>query len=332
MHTIGKRIRLAWLVMVGIATVIGGLSCQQAIAQGNSTQIVVPYAPGGTTDILARIIARNLGDSLGTSVIVENRPGAGTSIAAAFVARSPADGKTLLMATSTTLAVNPWLYKKLNYSPIADFAPIAQVASVPLAVVVNPSVHAKTLADLVALAKASSSGLNYASAGNGSPQHLVAEMFKTATGAKLVHVPYKGSSPALTDLVAGHVDVMFTDIAPALPFIKAGLLRVLAVTSLTRVSVLPNVPTIAESRITGTGGFEAAAWQGVVAPAATPQATIDKLNVAIVKIMALPDVKVLLEEDGVEIRTSSPAQFSAYIRSELSRWEKVVKASGAMID
>ena len=332
MHLFDQGSRLAWLIKVGLAACLGAISCQQTLAQGNNTQIVVPYAPGGTTDILGRIIARNLGETLGTPVIIVNKPGAGTGIAAAFVARSPADGKTLLMATSTTLAVNPWLYKKLNYNPVTDFAPIAQVASVPLAVVVNPSVEAKTLADLVALARASSSGLNYASAGNGSPQHLVAEMFRSATGAKLVHVPYKGSSPALTDVVAGNISVMFTDIAPALPFIQAGKLRVLAVTSLKRVSALPNVPTIAESGISGTKNFDAVAWQGVVAPAGTPQATINKLSAEIVRIMSLPEVKTLLERDGVEISTSTPTQFSAYLRSELSRWEKVVKDSGATID
>lgn len=332
MYWLDKCSALEWLVKAGLAVFMGAISCQQTLAQGNNTQIVVPYAPGGTTDILGRIIARNLGESLGTPVIVENKPGAGTGIAAAFVAHAPADGRTLLMATSTTLAVNPWLYKKLNYNPASDFAPIAQVASVPLAVVVHPSVEARSLADLVALAKASSGGLNYASAGNGSPQHLVAEMFRSVTGAKLVHVPYKGSSPALTDVVAGHISVMFTDIAPALPFIQAGNLRVLAVTSSKRVSALPNVPTIAESGISGTNGFDAVAWQGVVAPAGTPQATINKLSTEIIRIMSLPEVKARLEKDGVEILTSTSIQFSAYLRSELSRWEKVVKESGATID
>ena len=331
MHSLGKRSTLAWLLKAGLAPCMGALSFS-ALAQEKNTVLVVPYTPGGTTDILGRIIAQKLGESLATTVIVDNRPGAGTSIGADLVARSPADGKTLLMATSTTLAVNPWLYKKLSYNPVTDFTPIALVASVPLAVVVHPSVEAKTFADLVALAKSRSNGLNYASAGNGSPHHLVAEMLKSATGARLVHVPYRGSAPALSDIVAGHVSVMFTDIAPALPFIQSGKLRVLTVTSSRRVPALPNVPTIAESRIPGTAGFEAAAWQGVVAPAGTPQATIDKLSTEIIRIMSLPEVKTRLEKDGVEIRTGTSTQFSAYLRSELPRWEKVVKDSGATVD
>lgn len=331
MHPFSKRNTLAWLVQAGLASCIWVISFQ-AIAQGEKTQIVVPYPPGGTTDILGRLLAQKLGESLNTPVIVENKPGAGTGIGAAFVARAPADGKTLLMATSTTLAMNPWLYKKLDYNPVKDFSPIAQVASVPLAVVVHPSVEVKTLADLVAVVKTKSDGLAYASAGNGSPHHLAGEMFKSATGAKLVHVPYRGSAAALTDLVAGHIPMMFTDIAPALPFIQAGKIRVLAVTSAKRVSALPNVPTIAESRIPGTGDFEAVAWQGVVAPAGTPQAVIGKLNTEIIRIMSLPEVRSRLERDGVEIRTSTPAQFATYLRSELSRWEKVVKESGATVD
>lgn len=331
MHPFGRRNALVWLVRAGLASCIWAVSFQ-AIAQGKNTQIVVPYPPGGTTDTLGRILAQKLGESLSAPVIVENKPGAGTGVGAALVARAPADGKTLLMATSTTLAVNPWLYKKLDYNPVSDFSPIAQVASVPLAVVVHPSVEVKTLADLVAVAKAKLDGLAYASAGNGSPHHLAAEMLKSATGAKLVHVPYKGSASALTDLVAGHIPVMLTDIAPALSFIQAGKIRVLAVTSAKRVSALPNVPTIAESRIPGTDGFEAVAWQGVVAPAGTPQAVIGKLSTEIIRIMSLPEVRSRLERDGVEIRTSTPAQFATYLRSELSRWEKVVKESGATVD
>lgn len=327
-----KRKTLSWLFMTGVASCLGTTSLL-VHAQQNTTQIIVPYAPGGTTDILGRIIADKLPKYLGTPAIVENKPGAGTAIGATYVARSPADGKMLLMATSTTLAVNPALYKKLAYNPQKDFAPVAQVAAVPLAVVVHPSVDVKTLADLVALAKSKKPGdLNYASAGNGSPHHLVAEMFCSAAGVKLTHVAYKGSSPALTDVVAGHIPMMFTDIAPALPFIQSGRLKVLAVTSANRVPALPNVPTVAESRIPGTKDFEGVAWQGLVAPAGTPQATIDKLSSAIVTIMSLPEVKGKLEQDGVEVRTRTASQFADYIASEYPRWGKAVKESGATID
>jgi tripartite-type tricarboxylate transporter receptor subunit TctC len=328
----GKRKTLSWLAAAGVVACFGATSLH-AQAQAKNIQIVVPYAPGGTTDILGRILAEKLADPMATSVIVENKPGAGTVIGASYVARSPADGKTLLVATSTTLAVNPWLYKKLSYNPVKDFAPVALIAAVPLALVVHPSVEAKTLAELVALAKSGKAGtLNYASAGNGSPHHLVAEMFKSAVGIKLLHIPYKGSSPALTDVVAGHIPMMFTDIAPALPFILSGRLKVLAVTSQKRVSALPNVATIAESQLPGTKDFEGVAWQGVVAPAGTPQPVIDKLSAEIVKIMLLPEVRAKLEKDGVEIRTRTSAAFADYIASELSRWEEVVKSSGATID
>lgn len=327
-----KRKTLSWLAAATAVACFSATSLQVQ-AQTKNIQIVVPYAPGGTTDILGRILAEKLSGPLGAPVIVENKPGAGTVIGAMHVAQAPADGKTLLVATSTTLAANPWLYKKLLYNPVKDFAPVAQIAAVPLAVVVHPSVKANTLAELIALAKKSKAGdLIYASAGNGSPHHLVAEMFKTAVGIELAHVPYKGSSPALTDVVAGHVPLMFTDIAPALPFIHAGKLRVLAVTSQERIAALRNVPTIAESGIAGTKGFEGVAWQGVVAPAGTPQPVIEKLSREIVKVMSLPDVRGRLEKDGVVVRTRTASQFTEYIASELPRWEKAVKASGASLD
>jgi tripartite-type tricarboxylate transporter receptor subunit TctC len=329
---IRRRNHLAWLAALGLASLIG-IPAMQAQAQSKPTQIVVPYAPGGSTDLLGRILAENLAAPMGTSFIVENKPGAGTAIGATFVARAPADGKTLLMATSTTLGINPWLYKKLSYNPQKDFAPVAEVAEVPLVVVVNPVVKANSLAELVALAKKSKPGeLNYASAGNGSPHHLVAEMFKSAVDIDLTHVPYKGSSPALTDVVAGHIPVMFSDLAPALPFIQSGRLRALAVTSGKRVGPLPDIPTVAESHVTGTKDFEGVAWQAVVAPAGTPQAVIDKLSAEIVKIMARPDIKGKLEKDGLVVRTRTAAQLGDYMAAELPRWGKVVKESGATLD
>ena len=329
---IRRRNHLAWLAALGLASLIGP-PAMQAHAQGKPTQMVVPYAPGGSTDMLGRILAENLAAPMGTPFIVENRPGAGTAIGATFVARAPADGKTLLMATSTTLGINPWLYKKLSYNPQKDFAPVAEVAEVPLVVVVNPAVKANTLAELVALAKSSKPGeLNYASAGNGSPHHLVAEMFKSAVDIDLTHVPYKGSSPALTDVVAGHIPVMFSDLAPALPFIQSGRLRALAVTSGKRVAPLPDIPTVAESHVAGTKDFEGVAWQAVVAPAGTPQAVIDKLSAEIIKIMARPDIKGKLEKDGLVVRTRTAAQLGDYMAAELPRWGKVVKESGATLD
>ncbi|MCC7183677.1 MAG: tripartite tricarboxylate transporter substrate binding protein [Rhodocyclaceae bacterium] len=295
--------------------------------------LVVPYAPGGTSDLLGRLIAQYLGPVLGRMVVVENRPGAGTGVGASFVARAPADTGTLLLATSTTLAINPALYPKLTYDPAQDFAPVGLVAAVPFIVVANPSLKLGTLADLVSLAKRDPDALTYGSAGNGSPQHLFAEMFKAATGVQMRHVPYKGSAPAITDLVGGQINIMFSDFAPALGHIKAGRLTTLAVTTKGRVPSLPDVPTIAESGVPGTADFEAVAWQGVVAPAATPQNLVDGLHRALVAIIAQPDVQRKLRDLNVEPRTSANStQFAAYIQSEAERWGKVVRASGATVN
>lgn len=304
-----------------------------AQAQGDKpVTLVVPYAPAGTTDMLGRLVAQNLGPALQRTVVVENKPGAGTAIGAAQVARAPADGSTLLVATSTTLAINSSLYKKLNYDPATDFAPIGLVASVPLVMVVPASLNVKSLAELTALARGKSDGLLYGSAGNGSPQHLAGEMFKSATGMNLRHVPYKGSAVALTDLLGGQIDVMFIDIAPALGHIRSGKLRALAVTSARRQPTLPDVAPIADSGLPGTQGFEAVAWQSIVAPAGTPRDTVARLSQELARIMARPEVRERLERDGVEPRTSTPEQLAAYIRSETDRWSKVVKASGATVE
>jgi tripartite-type tricarboxylate transporter receptor subunit TctC len=304
-----------------------------ALAQNDKPiTIVVPYAPGGTTDMLGRLIAQQLGTALGRTVIVDNKPGAGTAIGASQVARSAPDGSTLLVATSTTLAINPWLYKKLSYDPAKDFAPVGLIGAVPLMVVVHPSVPARTLAELVALAKSKPEGLSYGSAGNGSPQHLGAEMFKFATGTAMTHVPYKGSALALTDLLGGQLQLMFTDIAPALQHVRSGKLRALAVTSKKRQPTFPDVPTVAESRLPGTADFEAVAWQSIVAPAGTPAPVVERLSQEIAKVIAQPALRQKLENDGFEPGSSTPAQLAAYIRSESERWGQVIRASGATID
>ena len=296
--------------------------------------IVVPYAPGGTTDLLGRLLAQQMGPLLGHQMMVDNRPGAGSGIGAGYVAKAAPDGNTLLVATSTTLAINPWLYKKLAYDPQKDFAPIGMIGSVPLLVVVNASLPVKTVAELVALFKSRPQGLSYGSAGNGSPQHLAVEMFKAATAANLAHVPYKGSSPAVTDLIGGQIDLMFSDIPPALQHVKGGRLRAIAVTSAHRQPALPDVPTVAESGAAGTKDFEAVAWQSLVAPAGTPPDVIRKDADALAKVIAQKDVRARLESEGVEAAATpmSPEQLAAYIRTESERWAKVIKASGATID
>jgi tripartite-type tricarboxylate transporter receptor subunit TctC len=296
--------------------------------------IVVPYAPGGTTDLLGRLLAQNMAPILGRSMVVDNKPGAGSGIGAAYVARAAADGSTLLVATSTTLAINPWLYKKLAYDPAKDFAPIGLIGAVPLLVVVNPSLPVKNIGELIAFSKAKANGLTFGSAGNGSPQHLSAEMFKNATGAHLTHVPYKGSGPAVTDLLAGQIDLMFSDIPPAIGHVKAGKLRALAVTSAHRQHALPDVPTIAESGAPGTKGFEAVAWQSLVAPAGTPRELVQKYADALNKVIARPELRARMETEGLEPAApgGTPDQLAAYIRSETERWGKVIRAAAISLD
>ena len=296
--------------------------------------IVVPYAPAGTTDMLGRMLAQQMAPLLGRQMIVENKPGAGSGIGAAYVAKASPDGSTLLVATSTTLAINPWLYKKLAYEPQKDFAPIGMIGAVPLVVVVNAALPVKSVADLVALSKSRPQGLSYGSAGNGSPQHLGVEMFKAATGANLSHVPYKGSGPAVTDLLGGQIDVMFSDIPPALQHVKSGRLRAIAVTSARRQPALPDVGTVAESGAAGTKDFEAVAWQSLVAPAGTPPELVRKASDALARVMAQKDLRAKLEADGFEPVTTpmSPEQLAAYIRSETDRWGRVIRASGATVD
>jgi tripartite-type tricarboxylate transporter receptor subunit TctC len=303
------------------------------LAQGDKPiTIVVPYAPAGTTDMLGRMLAQQLAPLLGRQIVVDNKPGAGSGVGAAYVARSAPDGNTLLVATSTTLAINPWLYKKLSYDPAKDFMPVGLIGAVPLLVVVNGSVTARNITELVALSKTTPGGLSYGSAGNGSPQHLGAEMFKAQTGANLSQVPYKGSGPAITDLIGGQIQVMFSDIPPALPHVKSGRLRALAVTSAKRQTALPEVATVAESGATGTRGFEAVAWQSVVAPAGTPRDVIARYSQALARVMAQPELRAKLEQEGFEPGTSTPEQLGAYIKSETERWGPVIKASGATVD
>jgi tripartite-type tricarboxylate transporter receptor subunit TctC len=322
-------------VLTRIAAACAAAAPAALLAQGDKpVTIVVPYAPGGTTDMLGRTLAREMGPLLGRTVIVDNKPGAGSGIGASFVAHAPADGSTLLVATSTTLAINPSLYKKLAYDPAKDFAPIGLIGAVPLLVVVHPTLPVKSIAELIAYSKSKPGGLSYGSAGNGSPQHLSAEMFKAATGARLTHVPYKGSGPAVTDLLGGQIDVMFSDIPPAVQHVKAGKLRALAVTSAKRQTALPEIPTVAESGAPGTRGFEAVAWQSIVAPAGTPKDVVQKFADALNKVIAQPDLRTKLEAEGFEPAApgGTPERFAAYIRSETERWGQVIRSAGATVD
>src|SRR5882762_7015847 len=298
----------------------------QAAYPNRTIKIIVPHLAGGTTDFLGHAIADQLKTGLGATVVVENMPGAATTHGAAQVAKSVPDGYTLLMATSTTLAVNKALHKKLPYDPVKDFAPVALLAAVPFALIVHPSIPATTLSEFIAYAK-SKPGLAYSSAGNGSPQHLAAEMLKSAAGLNIRHVPYRGSVPALLDVIAGHIPFMVVDLQPALPPIREGKVRVLGVTTPKRVAAAPDIPTLAEA---GLPGFELVAWQGVVAPAGVPRPIVDQLAAQIAKLVADPATRDKLTALSLEPLTgSTPESFATYVKTEVDRWAVVVKASGA---
>jgi len=302
----------------------------QAPYPNHPVRIVVPFPAGGTTDILARATAQKLTETLGQPFVVENRPGAAGNIGAEIVAKSPPDGYTMLMGTVGTHAINASLYEKMPYDHVKDFVPVVLVAGVPNVLVVHPSVPAKSVQELIAYAKANPGKLNFASSGSGTSIHLSGELFKTMTGVSMQHVPYKGSAPALADLTGGQVQLMFDNLPSALPLIKAGKLRALAVTSLARASALPDVPTVAES---GLPGFEASSWFGLLAPAGTPKDVITKVNAEVAKWLATPEAKEKLAAHGAIVASGlTPDDFTRHIASETAKWQKVVKESGAKVE
>jgi tripartite-type tricarboxylate transporter receptor subunit TctC len=324
------------LFAAGTAAVLVALSATAA-AQGypsKPVRIIVPFPAGGTTDILARLVAVDLQKTWGQPVIVENRAGAGGSIGAEVAAKSPNDGYTLLMGTVGTQAINLPLYaqnhNKLPYHPLNDFAPITNVAAVPNVMVVPASLPVNNVKEFIALAKSRPGGLNMASSGNGTSIHLTGELFKSLTGTFMVHLPYRGSAPALQDLLAGSTQVMFDNLTSSLPHIRSGKLKALAVTSLVRSPALPNVPTMEEA--TGLKGFDATAWFGLLAPAGTPREIVDKIRNDVAKSMENPEIRERFAGQGALPVGDTPEQFTAYIRSEIDKWTRVVKFSGAKID
>jgi tripartite-type tricarboxylate transporter receptor subunit TctC len=290
-------------------------------------RFIVPYGPGGGSDTTSRIIAKPLAEMLGQQIVIDNRPGAGTIIGAELAAKSPPDGYTIFSGITGTMAINPSIYAKLPYDPIKDFAPITQLVDTAMALIVTPALPVKSVADLIALAK--TKPLNYGSTGNGSISHLTMEAFKHATGINVSHVPYKGAAPAMIDMLAGQVSLMFTSTASAAPYVASGKLRMLAVAWKKRSALMPDVPTLIES---GVKDFESTVWVGMAATGGTPQLVIRKLHDELVRALQAPDMQSRLAPLGAEPVGSTPEQFAALIREDIARWARVVKASGIGLD
>jgi tripartite-type tricarboxylate transporter receptor subunit TctC len=325
----GKMIhRLQCAALAALLTVCVSGAWAQAYPT-KPIRLVVPFPAGGTTDILAREVGQRLSVTLAQPVVIDNRPGAAGNIGSELVAKSAPDGYTLLMCTVSTHAINPNLYAKMPFDHVKDFVPVILVAGVPNVLEVTPALPVNSVADLIKLAKEKPGQINFASSGSGTSIHLSGELFKTMAGVDMTHVPYKGSAPAITDLMGGQVQVMFDNLPSSLQQIKAGKLRAIAVTSAKRAPALPDVPTIAES---GLPGFEATSWFGIVAPAGTPPAIIARINADVNQWLQSSEAKEKLLAQGAAAAGGTPEQFAAHIRSETEKWAKVVKASGAKVD
>jgi tripartite-type tricarboxylate transporter receptor subunit TctC len=320
--------------MIAMAAVLAAWSAGLARAQSaanypaKAIRYIVGYTPAGTADLLARAVGQKLTEAWGQQVVVENRPGAGTNIGTELAAKSAPDGYTLFMPTVAN-AINPTLYPKLAYDPLKDFAYITNFAKVPGIVVCHPSVPVKNAKELIALAKAKPNALRHGSTGIGSPHHLAAELFKSMSGVKMIHIPYKGATPALTDVVAGHIEIYFGAMVSTIPHVKSGRLRALGVTSLKRVAAAGDTPTLDEQ---GLKGFETGSWFGMAVPTGTSREIIAKLHAEAVRAIAAPDIRDRMGAEGAEFVGDSPEQFTAFIKGEIVKWGKAVKASGAKVD
>ncbi len=319
------------IVRAVLVLALAGVACGAA-AQGYPTKpvrIINPFAPGGATDQLARLMAQKLTELWGQSVVVENRPGASGAIGLEAVAKSAPDGYTLAIATQTTHAANPALYSKLPYDPVRDFAPLTLAGSTPLALMVQPSLGVTDVAGLIAYMRANPGKLTYASGGNGTSQHLTMELLKSMTGTFVVHIPYKGAGPALVDFLGGQTNIMFDNLPTAMPHVKSGKVRALAVSTAKRSALASELPTLAES---GLAGFDLATWFAFFAPAATPKEITAKIAADMQRVLAQPDVKERLLGVGVDVVGSTPDELASFQRAELTKWAKIVRDSGAKVD
>jgi tripartite-type tricarboxylate transporter receptor subunit TctC len=324
-----RRALIAGIAVASLAGLAPGWAMAQSDYPTRPVTLVVPFPAGGSTDLVARVVAQKMTDGLGQQVLVENKGGAGGNLGSAAVAKSDPDGYTILMGTVATHALNPAIYKKMPFDAVADFAPISLLVTVPNVLVVNPDLPAKSVQELIALAKEKPGELSYASSGNGTPLHLSGELFKSMAGIDIVHIPYKGAGPALTDLLGNHVSIMFDNLPSSTGYIKEGRLRGLAVTTAERAASMPELPTMAES---GLPGYETYTWNALFAPAGTPPAVIERLNAEAVKAVQDPEVKAKLAEFGATAVGSTPDELAAHVQAELAKWAPVVKASGAQID
>lgn len=325
-----KQTRICTILLAGLLTLFPGVSAfAQAWPARNTIRIVVPYPPGGASDVTARLLAMKLTDSLKQSVVVENKPGANGILALEFVAKSPADGYTLLMANLGPNAINAGVYQKLPYDSAKDFTPITLTTVVPLVILVTNSLPVKNMFELISYAKANPTKLTFASAGNGASNHLAGEMIKSMAGIQMTHVPYKGDSPGMPDVISGTVSMMFPTIIAGMPNVKSGSMRPIAVTGAKRSSSLPDIPTVSES---GIPGFEAVSWGGVMGPAGMPADIVKRLNAEIIRILKLPDIAERLSSMGADIVGSSPEEFDKYLRAEISKWGKVSRENNIRLD
>lgn len=314
-------------VLALLSTAAGGV-----LAQGypsKSIRFIVPFSAGGGADIVARAIAQKLGESTGQQVLVDNRAGAAAIIGMDLAAKSPADGYTMVLGQTGPNSINPGLYRKLPYDAGRDFAPVTLTTTYPYVLVVHPSIPARNVKELVALAKSRPGQLSFASAGNGGANHLTAELFKSMAGINMVHVPYKASAPALVDVLGGHVSLMFDPIITAMPHVRLGKLRGMAVTSLKRSAIVSELPTVAE---TGLPGFESIGWHGVFVPANTPRDVVERLNGLIVKVLQIPEMRTRFAEQGAEPVGDTPQQFSEFLKKDLDKWTAVIKTAGVQAD